>query len=547
VEPVLVIQVEDGSGKQLSKTNIDEIVKVVERVAGKLPDAAWAHAFQDDSNIEAAGHSIRKIDASKIENDGAVRIVLFKMSLSTGWDCPRAEVLMSFRRALDHTLIAQLVGRMVRTPLARNIEGSDLLNSVGLFLPHYDATGLRKIIDDLSNPDPESGIPVDVQDGASLLRVSLDSKQQKCVERYQQLPSYRVERVTKISNVRRLVRFARYLAGDEIDVKELDTVKELIVKALEQELVKLKKNATFIGNLAANEEIEVRETWVGYGFDDSSPESKTIRIKATEENIEDLFSRCSRTLGEGLHMEFWRSRQNEKKPLQSKLELVGLLMEEKVLNVLEELCGERLQTLQRKHDEAIRALGTAARERYNALRRIAKEPESENLLLPPDMEIKDEGEAYEGHLYKDERGKFHAVLNKWEAKVVRELIEGDKSVIAWLRLLPRKDWALCIPYEQHNERHPLYPDIVAFRKTKNGIIVDILDPHGTQLDDAVEKAKGLAAYARKHGTDFGRIDLIIVDGKNKLKRLNLNDESVRERVDMVTSREHLVDLLNELS
>ena len=207
VEPVLVIQVEDGSGKQLSKTSIDEIVKVVERVAGKLPDAAWAHAFQDDNNIEAAGHSIRKIDASKIENDGAVRIVLFKMSLSTGWDCPRAEVLMSFRKALDHTLIAQLVGRMVRTPLARSIEGSDLLNSVGLFLPHYDATGLRKIVDDLSNPDPESGIPVEVQDGASLVRVSLDSKQQKCIERYQQLPSYRVERVTKISNVRRLMRF----------------------------------------------------------------------------------------------------------------------------------------------------------------------------------------------------------------------------------------------------------------------------------------------------------------------------------------------------
>lgn len=546
VEPVLVIQVEDGSGKQFSKTNIEEIVKVVERVTGKLPDAAWTHAFQDDASIEAASHSIRKIDASKIENDGAVRIVLFKMSLSTGWDCPRAEVLMSFRKALDHTLIAQLVGRMVRTPLARSIEGSDLLNSVGLFLPHYDATGLRKIINDLSNPDPESGIPVEVQDGASLVHVSLDSKQQKCIERYQQLPSYQVERVTKISNVRRLVRFARYLAGDEIDAKELDAVKELIVKTLDRELGKLKKNATFIGNIAANEDIEIRETWVEYGSDDPSTECKTIRIKTTEENIEDLFSRCGRTLGEGLHMEFWRSRENEKKPLQSKLELVGLLMEEKVLNALEEQCGEGLQALQRKYDEAIRGLSTSARERYNALRRIAKEPEPENLLLPLDMEIKEEGEIYERHLYKDDCGKFHAALNKWETKVVREIIEKDKSVIAWLRILPRKDWALCIPYEKHNERHPLYPDIVAFRKTKSGIIVDLLDPHGTQLDDAVDKAKGLAAYARKHGTNFGRIDLIIVDDKDKLRRLNLNDESARERVDMVSSREHLVLLLNEM-
>jgi hypothetical protein len=63
----------------------------------------------------------------------------------------------------------------------------------------------------------------------------------------------------------------------------------------------------------------------------------------------------------------------------------------------------------------------------------------------------------------------------------------------------------------------------------------------------VDKAKGLATYARKHGADYGRIELIIVNEKDKLKRLNLNDESVRERVDMVTSREHLVLLLNELS
>ena len=131
--------------------------------------------------------------------------------------------------------------------------------------------------------------------------------------------------------------------------------------------------------------------------------------------------------------------------------------------------------------------------------------------------------------------------------MVEELIENDKNVKAWLRIVPRKDWALCIPYEKHNEKHPLYPDIVSFRQTKSGLVADILDPHGTQLDDAVDKAKGLATYARKHGADFGRIELIIVNEKDKLKRLNLNDESVRERVDMVTSREHLVLLLNELS
>ena len=35
--------------------------------------------------------------------------------------CPRAETMMSFRRAEDYTYIAQLLGRVIRTPLARRV------------------------------------------------------------------------------------------------------------------------------------------------------------------------------------------------------------------------------------------------------------------------------------------------------------------------------------------------------------------------------------------------------------------------------------------
>ena len=65
------------------------------------------------------------------QQDMRLRVVLFKLSLNTGWDCPRAEVMMSFRAAADATYIAQLVGRMVRTPLARRIVDVESLNTVG--------------------------------------------------------------------------------------------------------------------------------------------------------------------------------------------------------------------------------------------------------------------------------------------------------------------------------------------------------------------------------------------------------------------------------
>lgn len=111
VEPVLVVQVEDGTKTTLTRTDLSRTVDVLEKVYGRFGEGELAHCFQAEEDIIAGGYSIRKIDASKIQGDAAVRVVFFKMALTTGWDCPRAEVMMSFRKAADHTLIAQLVGR----------------------------------------------------------------------------------------------------------------------------------------------------------------------------------------------------------------------------------------------------------------------------------------------------------------------------------------------------------------------------------------------------------------------------------------------------
>jgi type III restriction enzyme len=73
--------------------------------------------MHDTGDLDVGGRRVRKVEASRIDADKNIGVVFFKTSLSTGWDCPRAEVMMSFRRAEDHTYIAQLLGRMVRTPL----------------------------------------------------------------------------------------------------------------------------------------------------------------------------------------------------------------------------------------------------------------------------------------------------------------------------------------------------------------------------------------------------------------------------------------------
>lgn len=113
IQPVLVVQVENGTDEIPTKTDLGTCVKVLQDACGAFPPAALAHCFEDDGDVPAGAFQLRKIDASKIQDDPDIRVVFFKTALTTGWDCPRAEVMMSFRKAVDGTMIAQLVGRMV--------------------------------------------------------------------------------------------------------------------------------------------------------------------------------------------------------------------------------------------------------------------------------------------------------------------------------------------------------------------------------------------------------------------------------------------------
>ena len=74
------------------------------------------HCLQGQADIESgrATHPKNGRIPRIQESPEDVRVVLFKTALSTGWDCPRAEVMMSFRQAQDQTLSMKTSwGRMI--------------------------------------------------------------------------------------------------------------------------------------------------------------------------------------------------------------------------------------------------------------------------------------------------------------------------------------------------------------------------------------------------------------------------------------------------
>ena len=120
-----------------------------------------------------------------------------------------------------------------------------------------------------------------------------------------------------------------------------------------------------------------------------------------------------------------------------------------------------------------------------------------------------------------------------------------QRMILLLRNLPRKPWSLCITYGHGGQEKPFYPDLIVFRREKAGLRIDLLDPHNPKLDDAVNKAHALARYAERHGDCFGRIELIAVDDKGQLKRLDVNKEEFREKVNKVRDTAHLKALFED--
>lgn len=167
VNPIFIIQVLAGSGKALSDTNLDDVLATIEeRLDLHFKENEVVHTFGSTGTIAINGLSVPHIEPSEIADDKRIRVVLFKENLSTGWDCPRAETMMSFRRATDATYIAQLLGRMVRTPLQCHILVDDSLNEVRLYLPHFNMNTVKDVIDELQST--EGGDIPTVVDGESL-------------------------------------------------------------------------------------------------------------------------------------------------------------------------------------------------------------------------------------------------------------------------------------------------------------------------------------------------------------------------------------------
>jgi type III restriction enzyme len=114
VRPLMLIQIPDGSAGTTKLGSVEEHFRSIGVTRDNGQFAVWLSA---DKTPEL--NAIARFDSP-------AKVLVFKQAVATGWDCPRAQVLVAFREMRSEIFSVQTVGRILRTPERRHYDDGDL-------------------------------------------------------------------------------------------------------------------------------------------------------------------------------------------------------------------------------------------------------------------------------------------------------------------------------------------------------------------------------------------------------------------------------------
>lgn len=186
----------------------------------------------------------------------------------------------------------------------------------------------------------------------------------------------------------------------------------------------------------------------------------------------------------------------------------------------------------------IKALSDDRKESYRQIVEMSTEPQSVDLVKPEsryeatkarenDNEIT--FPSWKNHLLADKDGKYPAELNEWERTVVEA--ESKRSGFRFWYRNPQQPGqsSLGIAYLEDEQFKIVRPDFIFFAEQDGKVVVDLIDPHGHHLADALPKLQGLAAYANEHANSYRRMEAV-AEASGKLRVLDLTRADVRAAV-----------------
>jgi len=537
VLPLMVLQVPNSPDSK-------EIAKWLDTIFEQWPDLAHdsiANVFGEHKMETFGRHSVPYIAPERVQESHWVRILIAKDAISTGWDCPRAEVMVSFRAASDKTHITQLLGRMVRTPLARRIPGNERLNAVDCLLPHFDKESVEAVVTALMT----GGEAGEELPGRRVLINPREMKPNPTIpedvwEKLLSLPSQTLPK-RQTRPVKRLTALAHELAADGLLADAGKKAHAEMHKVLDgarvryaEEIKKAREAVLTVEGKTVKADVETK----GMTFDDFV-EAADYAV------IEDAYKRAARVISPDLATTYSehlaRKASGGEDPEEALIEahtiIAAMGLVSGIKDDLDAAAGKLANQWLAQHRVAIKNLSDERQEAYRQIREMSSDPLPVDLARPNTWlqmtsARKADGKEeplprYEKHLLCDDDGLFPGDFNSWERKVVADELKRE-ATIGWYRnpARPSQD-SLGVTYENGGEISIVRPDFIFFSRMPDGsVAADILDPHGNQYSDALPKLKGLAKYAEANASIYRRVE-VLAEVAGKFRVIDLTQASVR--------------------
>ncbi|MGQ7788328.1 DEAD/DEAH box helicase [Nesterenkonia sp. K-15-9-6] len=514
VEPILLVQLPANVSEQTVSGWLDAI----RETDTQLTKRNIANALQDHTTITWGQHDVRYVEPSRIQETSDVKVVLFKDALTTGWDCPRAEVLVSMRSTEDATTIAQLIGRTVRTPLAKRVTNREL-GDVTVYLPHFRQDTVQQIIEHLRDGDDA----VASETITSPVRVAPNPDlPQGVVDAFEALPTWSRPAKTARSTVSRLVKAAAVLHQHQVQDDALEVARKRVVSAL---LAHLDANRDWVEQkIEQYTEVEyVTRVFDWMTGEETGQTSGSLEIATS--NVLDLYKQAKSRLPDASAAWLWEHFANEETfddLAEARLAVAALAQHPDTVRTVEDAARTLLSTWKQEHLGELALLGGQAQEDFLTVFTESTRSEQLSLINPTAANIADAPTRWRRHLLVCDDGTYPLDVSKntWERRVLETEVERE-TTIAWYRNPTGGRHALAIPYGEPGEQSMLYPDFLVFAEREGALAVSILDPHRPDLGDTLPKWIALAQYAHDNGDLLDRVWAVIDDGADNLLFLDL--------------------------
>lgn len=562
VVPLMVVQVPDKASDEL----IGDYVTTIQDIDPSLGINAFAHVFGDDKPILAAGTVIDKVPAERVQDMRSIRVLFAKEAISTGWDCPRAEVLVSFRAARDHTHVTQLMGRMVRTPLARRVQANDVLSSVTCILPKFDRNVAKMVAERISRGgtddtdgggkelrrvvfDPELVLPIKSEEG------SIEEQLWECFE---SLPNETVPSGVT-DPIKQLADLAAELSRDLIYPNAIRKTDEAMFRSMDAAAVEYSED--FEAAIVDVENVNLRELRTDM-HSGQTTELDGIHVAASERSIQVAMRDAERTFGPSLARGYVRWQADKQDLSDAEMHVVFEALRvarvrtaalARVPQAVDRVVSRAIQLsteLRDQHRVEALSRGDARAAVYRAIFEHSDSPTRVPMMRPANWQVPTRigmenvaGEItetkpidrYEKHMMVwPVDKKFPAVLNAWEQHVLG--VEFDRpNFLRWFRNAGSADSSLNIAYplpedaESDAQWGRLRPDFIFFEEVDGEVRGSIVDPHSYHLADAKPKLVGLCRFVEAYPGEYHRVEAVAKVDKD-FRVLNINDAAVREAI-----------------